>query len=388
LFFLVGQASVRLLIHFDNIENYFKRLKNEAETKAQQGRKNMKDEELDKISGGMEADIDRKIGQLTKISEKFVVQKNLLGFYVPLMKSIVMEIINKKGSVRNPMVERSCVLALCKYMTVSSEFCEKNMNLIFGLLRCKIDAVTKTNIIISIGDLIHRFPIITEPYTQNLYQNLQDESAAVRKTTLMVITHLILNDMLKLRGEISDIALLFDDPEHKIQGLVKLFFHELHKKDSKAIYNLLPEAIGRLSRMPTVNETVFQNFARNVMQYLEKEKYSETLVDKLTSRIANSDNEKDWRNSAYCLSLLQYNEKSIRKLVDNFEFYREKLADDEINEYFKNLLTKFKKMGRAETKILVDEFESKLTNYMKEGVEPKRKVPEKKKKGKGRGAAS
>ena len=51
-----------------------------------------------------------------------------------------------------------------------------------------------------------------------------------------------------MKGEISDVALLFNDPEPKIQSLVKLFFHELHKKDPKLIYNLLPEAIGRLSK--------------------------------------------------------------------------------------------------------------------------------------------
>ena len=59
-----------------------------------------------------------------------------------------------------------------------------------------------------------------------------------------------------MKGEISDVALLFEDPEPKIQSLVKLFFHELHKKDNKLIYNLLPEAIGRLSKS---DHEVFNN---------------------------------------------------------------------------------------------------------------------------------
>ena len=95
--------------------------------------------------------------------------------------------------------------------------------------------------------------------------------------------------LIQLKAEISDIALLFDDPDLKIQNLVKLFFHELHKKDTKAIYNLLPEAIGRLSRMERVDEGVFHNFAKNIMQYLEKEKYSESLVEKLCARFANTE---------------------------------------------------------------------------------------------------
>lgn len=63
----------------------------------------------------------------------------------------------------------------------------------------------------------------------------------------MVLTHLILNDMIKIKGEICDFALLLDDPCAKIQGMVKLFFQELHKKDPKLIYNLLPEAISKMS---------------------------------------------------------------------------------------------------------------------------------------------
>ena len=64
----------------------------------------------------------------------------------------------------------------------------------------------------------------------------------------------------------------------------------MHKKDPKLIYNLLPEAIGRLSREDEIgmDELKFQSFAKNIMQYLEKEKYSEVLVEKLCSRFKNS----------------------------------------------------------------------------------------------------
>ena len=42
-----------------------------------------------------------------------------------------------------------------------------------------------------------------------------------------------------------------------------------------------------------------------------------------------------------------------------------------------------KKNAKAETKALIDEWETKLTNFTKETFEPKRKVPETKKKGRG-----
>jgi hypothetical protein len=50
--------------------------------------------------------------------------------------------------------------------------------------------------------------------------------------------------------------------------------------------------------------------------------------------------EKEWRNTAYCLSLLPYNDKGLRKLIEMYENYREKLFDPQIMECFKAILQK------------------------------------------------
>lgn len=171
LIFVVGHVSVKFLLHFDSIEQHFKRLKNEAETKMQANQKDdAAENELEKIGGGMEADFEHKLTILHNISESCVVTKNLLSIYLPYMKAIIREIITKKCSTRNPIVERAVVLSVCKYMCTSNEFCNENLNLLFALLKCKIDPITKTNIIVALGDLIHRYPNTTEPYNTLLYQ--------------------------------------------------------------------------------------------------------------------------------------------------------------------------------------------------------------------------
>lgn len=76
------------------------------------------------------------------------------------------------------------------------------------------------------------------------------------------------------------------------------------------------------------------------MSYLEQEKYSEILVNKLCQRIKNSILDKEVVNSAYCLTLLNYNEKAVRKLLVQFEDYRDKLSNQVINEHFKNIILK------------------------------------------------
>lgn len=86
----------------------------------------------------------------------------------------------------------------------------------FKIIDSDVDYIIKTNMIISLGDLLHKYPNLVEPYTNTVYSNLHDKESEVRKTTMMVLTHLILNDMMKIRGEISEIALLLEDPDNKI----------------------------------------------------------------------------------------------------------------------------------------------------------------------------
>lgn len=61
-------------------------------------------------------------------------------------------------------------------------------------------------------------------------QRLRDESIHVRKTTIMVLTHLILNDMIKVKGQISELATCVIDENEQILTIAKQFFHKLSKK--------------------------------------------------------------------------------------------------------------------------------------------------------------
>jgi hypothetical protein len=57
--------------------------------------------------------------------------------------------------------------------------------------------------------------------------------AGIRKTCLMVLSHLILNDMMKVKGHISRLALCLQDGDPRVAGLAQVFFHELSRKAFK-----------------------------------------------------------------------------------------------------------------------------------------------------------
>ena len=96
-----------------------------------------------------------------------------------------------------------------------------------------------------------------------LFDRLRDESGHVRKNTLMVLTHLILNDMVKVKGQISEMATCLEDKDNRISDLAKLFFLELSKKvriekqNHENIRNMGCVVSGSLTREPATMQLFF-----------------------------------------------------------------------------------------------------------------------------------
>lgn len=60
--------------------------------------------------------------------------------------------------------------------------------------------IVRSNCTIALGDLAVRFPNLLEPWTEKMYARLQDASISVRKNAVLVLSHLILNDMMKVES--------------------------------------------------------------------------------------------------------------------------------------------------------------------------------------------
>jgi condensin complex subunit 1 len=235
--FTLAHSSLKLLIHLDSLEAKLKKLKQEAD----KHNSNKNEEELDKVMGGIEGEFERRIERLQSLADA-IPEDPFVAKWLRIIEYIV------KNTESGSELERIAVLSFCKFMCISEKYCRDHMSTLFSTLsRPNMDAIIKNNIIISMGDLLHRFPNLVEPHSRFLYQNLHDQNPNVRKTTMIVLTHLILNDMIKVKGEMCNIAILFEDSSLELQNLAHIFFNEINKKEPKFIYNMLPEMITKLS---------------------------------------------------------------------------------------------------------------------------------------------
>ncbi|XP_028550454.1 condensin complex subunit 1 [Dendrobium catenatum] len=313
---------------------------------------------------GIAASDDAIIDSLSERAEKEIISssssdKNVIGYFAPFLSKLCR---NVNVMQKYPELQPSAMLALCRLMIIDAEFCEANLQLLFTVVENAPSETVRSNCTVALGDLAVRFPNLLEPWTENMYARLRDPSTSVRKNAVLVLSHLILNDMMKVKGYIDEMAVRIEDKDERISSLAKLFFHELSKKGNNPIYSLLPDILGRLSSQ-NLEEGVFYNIMQFLITSIKKDKQMEGLVEKLCNRFSGVAGMLFYCyicKIAYCLSQLTFSERGLKKLVESFKAYEHALSEDSVMDYFRAIINKCKKFAKTEVKSSIEEFEEKL----------------------------
>ncbi len=282
LLFIVGHIALKEIVYLELVEREYKRRKGEAEKQkllAKKAAKKGGDDDLDQVAGNAEDEIGDVIASIRE-KELLSGERSLLALFGPM----VTHIVSNPKAYSNEFLRKAAVLTLCKFMCVSSSFCEKNLGLLLQVLSTAHDPVIRSNVVIALGDIAICFGNLIDENSDRLYAGLNDEDLGVKKHTLMVLTHLILNGMIKVKGQLGEMAKCLEDEEPRVSDLAKLFFSELSTKEN-AVYNNLPDIISHLSvGKHAVDEETFARTMRFIFTFIDKEKQAENVVDKLCQR--------------------------------------------------------------------------------------------------------
>ena len=380
--FVLGQGAITSLVFTEKIAGFAKKRNeeiqrtecrdNEKKNKTHQNVSDAMEEEMGLVAAA-DAEHDRIYHN---VIEKQLVSDNILGKFHPLIAFIV---ANENGTFSNALLRETALLALCRFMSVSSELCEVYLPLLFTIVEREKSEKVRTTVMIAIGDLAFRFPNSLEPWTANMYARLSDESVLVRYNTLMTLTHLILNDMIKVKGQVAHMVLCLVDKNQKVCDLACLFFTELSKRSNNPVYNLLSDIISILSRssLPpattittttddngdTASEPVIDGVGGNnkhdnlrilseqefkdtmsfLLKFVGKDKQADSLLERLLVRIGLATDITQKRNLAFCISQLPITEKGVKKMIEMIKLFKDALYDTEVFECFKQCLSKAKK---------------------------------------------
>lgn len=163
------------------------------------------------------------------------------------------------------------------------------------------DLTLRQSLLVAVGDLLSRHPNVVEPWTDRLYAALSTvedaenpSSKELQLTALLVLTHLVLNDLVKPRAVFLARALWLTFGSNESTGRVaRILFQELSKRTNNIIYNLVPEIVARLPEYEGVKSRGSDDSESRVhylMQFVVKEKQIEGLIEKLSIRLQQSAN--------------------------------------------------------------------------------------------------
>uniref|UniRef100_A0A8C1PP97 Condensin complex subunit 1 n=1 Tax=Cyprinus carpio TaxID=7962 RepID=A0A8C1PP97_CYPCA len=320
------------------------------------------EEELGLVGASAE---DTEVEFIRKICETELLSGNMLSAFLPLL----VKVCSSPGKYSHSQLTTAACLALSQYMMISPAVCKDNIRLLFTVLEKSPLPVVRANTIVALGDLTVRFPNILEPWTPNLYARLSDESASVRLTAIMVLTQLVLKDVMKVKGQVSEVAVLLLDPEPHIASLALNFFNELSAKDN-AIYNLLPDIISRLSDPERgMKEEDFNTIMKQLFSYITKERQTESLVEKLCQRFRTAKTEQQWADLAVSLSLLSVCERGFKKLQECWDCYSDKLTEPGVYQPLLSIAAKLRRRAKPQFKAHVEDYEKRLTAVHTKGLE-------------------
>ncbi|ETN45362.1 uncharacterized protein HMPREF1541_09193 [Cyphellophora europaea CBS 101466] len=340
LLFVVGHVAIKQIVHLELCELDFKRRKHDlekdkplTEPTPQPGRrkktpaeevmaekeKQEEKDELELIGGTNEDDFTEAVAHIRE-RELLYGPNSLLANFGPL----VTEVCSNNTAYKDRNLQAHATLCLAKLMCVSSEYCEKNLPLLITILERSEDPIARSNTVIALGDMAVCFNHLIDENTDFLYRRLNDGDGSVKRTCLMTLTFLILAGQVKVKGQLGEMAKCLEDGDKRIADLARMFFTELATKDN-ALYNQFIDMFSILTREGPLEGGVMEEDAlKRILKFLcgfiEKDKHAKNLAEKLAARLDRCENERQWTDTAYALSLLQHKNEDITKKVQ--EGYR------------------------------------------------------------------
>lgn len=269
LLFIVGHIAIKQIVHLELCEADFKRRKAEKEKqKPANGeaakKKTEEQSELDLIGGTTEDDFTEAIAHIRE-REILFGSNSLLSNFGPL----VAEICSNNTAYNDQNLQAIAAICMAKLMCVSSEYCERNLPLLITIMERSTDPITRSNVVIALGDMAVCFNNLIDENTDFLYRRLSDSNASVKRTCLMTLTFLILAGQVKVKGQLGEMAKCLEDSDKRIADLARMFFTELATKDN-AVYNQYVDMFSVLSADRSLEEESFKKILKFLSSFIEK----------------------------------------------------------------------------------------------------------------------
>ena len=180
--------------------------------------------------------------------------------------------------------------------------------------------------------------------------------------------------MVKVRGNIADVARCLEDDDGSVRDAARRFFAEWAKRSVGQNNNVANVALDVTATLLRSNLPLdkFRGVMTFLLGFVEKERHVSSLMERLVLRMAAEDDGSSagprvWRGMACCCALLPCHEKALKALAENFASYKSAAAcDAECAASLLEALLKQKKGEKGELKAELAEKVGIAEAYLKD----------------------
>ena len=351
--FVAGEVALKVAILIEKTKGKIQEIS---------GAKKSVEQEMEQISSVHDVELNSRLEELSIIQNTRLLQTNLLRYFPPLIHQCI-----DRSQTLHPLTLMAAYLTMGKLMCISQSSCEEFLNSFLQAISAKsFPTSLQCNLIVIFGDLIQRFPNLLEDHIGLLFLQLRDVAQEIRIKAMLIITHLVLNEMIKLREQAADILLMLVDENPTIRNLARLFLVKLKERHPHMLQNALPEALSKLSDNVALQNEQFESIANRVIDQAINIREQQSLIERLCQKLFPKEGLPK-RRLCYCLAKCTKSEAAVRKLLDNLTSWQSfVLADEETRKWFEAALAAVMRTKDKENPAVFDEFATRLNLPVRE----------------------
>ncbi|ULU00010.1 hypothetical protein L3Y34_000927 [Caenorhabditis briggsae] len=321
--------------------------------------------------------------------KRLFIPSKLLGRLLPIV------VYGMRVKTMPTRIKQAATIAFAKFMPLSSEIASFGAPSFFGSMVNSNHSLIRCNMIASCCDFAFAQPTIFELYAPNLFKMSQDKSADARESALLVLTHLMSNDMIQTRGVLSESARCICDTARPVREAAQSLFRDLNAR-SETVVQLLPEFLYRLS---VTSERLSMKQYKTVFEFLiallkEKSRTTDLMIDRVCLKFSNIDMNDTEAPKYLLIALAKFaqNEGGLARLHDNWRHWSKFLCHSQVAREYVQMIEHMQSVSKNEDyKSQCSELIASIKKVNEEGLrkEDITAAPQAaKKKGRGRKAAA
>ncbi|KAF1762137.1 hypothetical protein GCK72_010399 [Caenorhabditis remanei] len=278
--------------------------------------------------------------------KRMFVPNRLLGRLLPII------VYSLRANTMPLRVKQAALVAYGKYLPLSADISSFAAPSFFTAMMGSESTLVRCNLIAACCDFAFAQPTLFELYAPSLFRMSQDESPLARESTILVLSHLMSNDMIQTRGVLSEPARCISDSVRSVREAAESFFRELNQR-SDTIIQLLPEFLYRLSskteRLPMKAYKIVFEFLIQLLKEKSKSS-SDTMIDRVCLKFSNIDMN-DTEAPKYlliALSKFAQSDGGLTRLQDNWRHWSKFLCQPQVAREFRHMVEHLQSSSKSE----------------------------------------